>query len=321
MTQDSRFRRFLEDVGLSYVMAVPKSQQVHGPRIGHLIGQAPSEAWQRLSCGDGAKGPRIYDWAAARLPAVWEFDGDEPTRQRWMLARRSTTKPDELAYFLASAPLQATLADLVRIAGCHWKIEECFQRPAGVLTAVLPCSLHGRPLGLDLQQSRGDGSFIAAELPRQLRQRDPLGAALGQPLFVSGLPGLVSVGVLLPLRLHGVRLGLFRFGRRTRLGHEVAGVGRELEAVELPADGLLAAPELLGQLFRALARPVVLLELGEGFGGPCLTVAGGFGRDGGRGSRGRVDGGLCGRGRSGLRGRDGSRRDELVRDRTRSDRG
>ncbi|MEU1436479.1 IS701 family transposase [Streptomyces sp. NPDC005786] len=87
--QDSRFRRFLEDAGLSYVVAVPKSQQVHGPRIEHLIGQAPDEAWQRLSCGDGAKGPRLYDWAAARLPAVWEFDGDEPTRQRWMPAAAS----------------------------------------------------------------------------------------------------------------------------------------------------------------------------------------------------------------------------------------
>lgn len=108
-------------------MAVPKSQQVHGPRIEYLIGQAPAEAWQRLSCSDGAKGPRFYDWAAARLPAVWEFDGDEPTRQRWMLARRSITKPDELAHFLASAPLDATVADLVQVAGCRWKIEECFQ--------------------------------------------------------------------------------------------------------------------------------------------------------------------------------------------------
>ncbi|MFB6777392.1 hypothetical protein ACFCX0_08190 [Streptomyces sp. NPDC056352] len=72
---------------------MPKSQQVHGPRIEHLIGRAPDEAWQRLSCGDGA-----------RLPAVWEFDGDEPTRQRWLLARPSITKPDELTYFLASAP-------------------------------------------------------------------------------------------------------------------------------------------------------------------------------------------------------------------------
>jgi SRSO17 transposase len=42
--QDSHFRRFLEDHQLSYVVAVPKSQQVHGPRIDHLIGQAPPEA-------------------------------------------------------------------------------------------------------------------------------------------------------------------------------------------------------------------------------------------------------------------------------------
>lgn len=58
---------------------------------------------------------------------IWEFDGNEPTRQRWMLARRSITKPEELAYFLASAPLDATVADLVRVAGCRWRIEECFQ--------------------------------------------------------------------------------------------------------------------------------------------------------------------------------------------------
>ncbi|MFD5271557.1 IS701 family transposase [Streptomyces sp. NPDC058335] len=125
--QDSHFRRFLEEAGLSYVVAVPKSQQVHGPRIDHLVGQAPPEAWQRLSAGSGAKGERLYDWAAARLPAVGEFDGDEPTRQRWMLARRSITRPDEIAYYLACASLEATLADLVRVAGCRWKIEECFQ--------------------------------------------------------------------------------------------------------------------------------------------------------------------------------------------------
>ncbi|MFB8039638.1 IS701 family transposase, partial [Streptomyces sp. NPDC056004] len=126
--QDSRFRRFLEDHGLFYVVAVPKSQQVHGPRIDdRVLREAPPEAWQRLSAGPGAKGERYYDWAAARLPAVWEFDGDEPVRQRWMLARRSLTKPDEIAYYLASAPLDATVADLVRVAGSRWKIEECFQ--------------------------------------------------------------------------------------------------------------------------------------------------------------------------------------------------
>ncbi len=67
--QDSHFRHFLEGARLSYVVAVPKSQQVHGPRIDHLIAQAPPEAWQRLSAGPGAKGERFYNWAAARLPA------------------------------------------------------------------------------------------------------------------------------------------------------------------------------------------------------------------------------------------------------------
>lgn len=125
--QDSRFRHCLEDTQLSYVVAVPKSQQVHGPRIAHLISQAPPEAWQRLSAGPGAKGERLYDRAAARLPSAREFDGDEPIRQRWMPARRSIAKPDEIAYYLACAPLEATVADLVRLAGCRWKIEECFQ--------------------------------------------------------------------------------------------------------------------------------------------------------------------------------------------------
>ncbi|MFB7678277.1 IS701 family transposase [Kitasatospora purpeofusca] len=125
--QDSHFRRFPEDADLSYVLAVPKSQQIHRPRIDHLIKQAPPEAWQRLSASPGAKGERFYDWAVARLPAVWEFDGDEPTRQRWILARRSIARPDEIAYYLACAPLDATIADLVRVAGCRWKIEERFR--------------------------------------------------------------------------------------------------------------------------------------------------------------------------------------------------
>ncbi|CAL2066222.1 protein of unknown function [Streptomyces murinus] len=106
--RDSHFRRFLEDHGLSYVVSVPKSQPVHGPRIDHLPAQAPPETWQRLSAGPGAKGERFYDWATARLPAVREFDGDEPTRQRRMLARRSISKPDEIAYYLACVPLRNT---------------------------------------------------------------------------------------------------------------------------------------------------------------------------------------------------------------------
>ncbi|MGW5818275.1 IS701 family transposase [Streptomyces noursei] len=129
--QDWHFRRLLEQLGLGYVVAVPKSQQIKSLagswRIDELIKQAPSDAWQRLSCGDGAKGPRVYDWAAAKLPANLVFDPDPPSHLRWVMARRSISDPDELAYYLAYAPVDMGIAELARIAGSHWAIEECFQ--------------------------------------------------------------------------------------------------------------------------------------------------------------------------------------------------
>ncbi|MFD9784404.1 hypothetical protein ACFWXZ_26255 [[Kitasatospora] papulosa] len=85
---------------------------------------APSGAWERISCGESAKGPRVYDWAAAKLPSV---DGAESTHYRWVLARRSLARPEEIAYYLAFAPVGASIGELVRVAGARWAIEECFQ--------------------------------------------------------------------------------------------------------------------------------------------------------------------------------------------------
>lgn len=40
-----------------------------------VVGDAPDEAWERHSCGDGApKAPRLCDWAAARLSAIELLD-------------------------------------------------------------------------------------------------------------------------------------------------------------------------------------------------------------------------------------------------------
>lgn len=126
--QEWHFRRMLEEAGVSYVLAVPKSQQVKSPagswRSDHVLTGAPAEAWERISCGDGAKGPRVYDWAAAQLPAI---DGAKSTHYRWVLARRSLARPEEIAYYLAFAPADAAVAELVRVAGARWAIEECFQ--------------------------------------------------------------------------------------------------------------------------------------------------------------------------------------------------
>ncbi|MER6625214.1 transposase [Streptomyces sp. NPDC000931] len=82
--QEWRFRRALEETAVGYVLAVPKSQPV--PRFGridHLFSQAPDEAWEQRSCGNGAKGPRVYDWAAVQLPVIEDFDSERPTHHRW----------------------------------------------------------------------------------------------------------------------------------------------------------------------------------------------------------------------------------------------
>ncbi|WUV38829.1 transposase [Streptomyces sp. NBC_01483] len=156
--QDNRFRRLLEQSGTGYVLAVPKSQfSVGCSRIEALFAQAPDEAWEKVSCGDGAKGPRVYHWAAVRLPAVAEFDyqGEIPHRMRWALARRSISKPDEIAYYLAYAPLETTVQELVCVAGARWATRSV-SRPrrtsaawtstrsaatwAGIGTSPWPCS-------------------------------------------------------------------------------------------------------------------------------------------------------------------------------------
>jgi SRSO17 transposase len=125
--QDSKFRTFCDQRRIGYVVAVPRNQQVGlgigTARVDTLAGQAPDEAWKRLSAGAGAKGPRLYDWAMAGLP-----DLDDTGRSRWVLIRRSITDPDDLAFYLCAGPAGTTITTLVRVAGARWAIEECFQQ-------------------------------------------------------------------------------------------------------------------------------------------------------------------------------------------------
>ncbi len=78
-----------------------------------------------MSAGDGAKGPRLYDWAY--LP----YRGAAPGWRMGLLVRRGTAKPDDLAYCLTHAPEATTLARLVRVAGARWAIEACFEAAQG----------------------------------------------------------------------------------------------------------------------------------------------------------------------------------------------
>jgi SRSO17 transposase len=127
--QDSKFRTFCDQRRVGYVVAVPRSQQVGlglgTARADSLAGQAPPEAWKRLSAGAGSKGPRLYDWALAGLPGR---DNDREGRGRWLLIRRSTSDPADVAFYLCAGPADTGIETLVRVAGTRWAIEECFQQ-------------------------------------------------------------------------------------------------------------------------------------------------------------------------------------------------
>jgi SRSO17 transposase len=123
---DGKFRTFLEQRGQPYVVAVSARQRVfvslREKRADALAKELAPEAWIRLSVGEGSKGPRVYDWAAAPqgLPRA---DG----LCRWVLLRRSVEKPEELAYYLCLAPGEAALRELAEAAGQRWSIECCFE--------------------------------------------------------------------------------------------------------------------------------------------------------------------------------------------------
>ena len=130
---DARLRAWLEQQDLAYVLAVKATQPLwaasaQGPSelpARELVAGLPARAWRRRSAGDGAKGPRIYDWARVALTRPgW------PGRGFWLLARRRLTD-GELAYYACFGPARITLAELVRVAGSRWAVEECFQAAKG----------------------------------------------------------------------------------------------------------------------------------------------------------------------------------------------
>ncbi|MEU8311326.1 transposase [Micromonospora sp. NPDC049033] len=72
--KDSKFQTWLQQHRKGYVLAVPRNQRVPTAagscRPDVLAATAPALAWKPRICCDGAKGPRLYDWALATCPAL-----------------------------------------------------------------------------------------------------------------------------------------------------------------------------------------------------------------------------------------------------------
>ncbi len=132
---DGKLRRALEARDQAYVLAVRRNEATttwppYGPpgqvRVAEVAATVPAAAWQRLSCGEGAQGPRQYDWAALPLrPALRDGWGHA------VLLRRHPERTDELAYYLVYAPADTPLAEFVRVAGARWTIDDLFKLAKG----------------------------------------------------------------------------------------------------------------------------------------------------------------------------------------------
>jgi len=126
--QAKYLRVWLEERGVFHVLAIRCSDTLITTAAGEqradeLAAALPAQAWQRLSAGAGAHGPREYHWARVPIRICWR-----PGRGHWLLARRSISNPDEIAYYVCYGPRRSSLADLAWIAGSRWHVEECFQQ-------------------------------------------------------------------------------------------------------------------------------------------------------------------------------------------------
>jgi SRSO17 transposase len=114
-------RAWLDEKDINYVMAVSRDARFITPtgprRADELAASAPKRGWQRLSCGDGSKGQRLYDWLLL----------DPGADAHSLLVRRSISHPGELAYYICHCRQPVPVAELLRVAGSRWGVEETFQ--------------------------------------------------------------------------------------------------------------------------------------------------------------------------------------------------
>jgi SRSO17 transposase len=127
---DRRLRMWLEAQPQAYVLAVSGKEYVwlngRQRQVKTIVATLPEEGWTRLRAGDGAKGPRWYDWCW--LPLA---DPIEPSWRRWLLVRRRVSDPTAVRAYVVYAPQNTPLEPVVRVAGTRWVIEQLFKAAKG----------------------------------------------------------------------------------------------------------------------------------------------------------------------------------------------
>jgi SRSO17 transposase len=127
----------LRRAGKGYVLGVPgnhlfgswdKPQPVAGTAE-EIARELEASSWQRLSAGDGTKGPRLYDWAYCELADLDAAEYDDERTGMWtrgLLIRRNIADGD-MAFFSTWCPAGTRIETLVTVEGHRWAIEDSFE--------------------------------------------------------------------------------------------------------------------------------------------------------------------------------------------------
>jgi SRSO17 transposase len=127
----------LRKAGKGYVLGVASDHQFNSwlgkPDVSgtaeEIMQALDASAWQRLSAGEGVKGPRLDDWAYLELADLDASEYDSTQGGLWtrgLLIRRSLAD-GECAYFTTWCPAGTGIETLVAVEGQRWNIEDGFE--------------------------------------------------------------------------------------------------------------------------------------------------------------------------------------------------
>jgi SRSO17 transposase len=131
------FRQELADLGLLYVVEVPRSTRGWtaarsgggelAPRRVEALWKRGGPSWEGFHVKDTEKGPVVWKARAVRFrPLEEEVAGDEG----WLIVARNVLT-DEVKYFLSNAPERTRRETMLHVAFTRWHVEKLFKESKG----------------------------------------------------------------------------------------------------------------------------------------------------------------------------------------------
>lgn len=87
--------------------------------------QLRDQPWQRFRVKDGEKGPMVWE-----VKHVWFYpngEDDLPMAPMHLIVARSVLEPEVLKFFIADAPQDTPLTELLHVAFSRWRVERSFE--------------------------------------------------------------------------------------------------------------------------------------------------------------------------------------------------